>query len=58
MCSLEEVRLGYAHSVFLTYLREASEKGTLANSVAPHQMPQNAASDQSLHCLHQMQEFL
>ena len=24
--------------------------GTLANSADPNQMPQNAASDQSLHC--------
>ena len=33
-------------------------KGTLANSVDPDQTPQNAASDQGLHCLHLVQEFL
>ena len=30
--------------------------GTLANSVDPDQMPQNAASDQGLHCLLKLQE--
>ena len=33
-------------------------KGTLANSVDPDQMPQNAASDQGLRCLHLGKEFL
>ena len=42
----------------LTHLRQASHKsspqikGTLANSIDPDQMLQNAASDQGLHCLH------
>ena len=31
-------------------------KGTWANSVDLHQMPQNVASDQGLHCL--LKEFL
>ena len=40
----------------LTHLSLAScKRGTLANSVDPDQMPQNAASDQGLHCL---QKFL
>ena len=30
--------------------------GTLANSVDPDQTPQNAASDQGLHCLLELQE--
>ena len=30
--------------------------GTLANSADPDQMPQNAASDQGLHCLLKLQE--
>ena len=30
----------------------------MANSEDPDQTPQNAASDQGLHCLHQIQEFL
>ena len=33
-------------------------KGTLANSVDPHQTPQNAASDQGPHRLHYVQKFL
>ena len=34
-------------------------KGTLANSVDPDQTPHhNAASDQGLHCLHYIQDFL
>ena len=32
-------------------------KGTLANSVHPDQTPQNAVSDQGVHCLHYIQEF-
>ena len=44
--------------VSLTHLSQASHKGTLANRVDPDQMPQNAASDQGLHCLHQVQRFL
>ena len=34
------------------------QNGTLAKNVAPDQTPQNEASDQGLHCLHLMQEFL
>ena len=30
----------------------------LTNIVDPDQTPQNAASDQGLHCLHSVQEFL
>ena len=30
----------------------------LAKSVDPDQTPQNASSDQDLHCLHLIQEFL
>ena len=30
-------------------------KGQLANRADPEKMPQNAASDQGLHCLHQIQ---
>ena len=30
--------------------------GTFANSADPDQMPQNAASDQGLHCLLELQE--
>ena len=33
-------------------------KGTLANSVDPDQMPQNAASDHGLHYLRRKSEFL
>ena len=33
-------------------------KGTLANSVDPDQTPQNAASDQGQHCLHNIQECM
>ena len=33
-------------------------KGTLANNLDPDQTPQNAASDQGLHCSHKTQEFL
>ena len=33
-------------------------KGTLTNIADPDQTPQNAASDQGLHCLHYIQEFL
>ena len=33
-------------------------KGTLSNSVDPDQTPQNAASDQGLHCLDLGKEFL
>ena len=29
----------------------------MAKSVDPDQMPQNAASDQGLHCFHQIQGF-
>ena len=36
----------------LTHLSLASHKGTVANNVDPDQTPQNAASDQGLHCLH------
>ena len=32
--------------------------GTLANSVDPDQMPQNAAADQGLHCLLKLHTFL
>ena len=44
-------------SIFVTHLSPASPspiKGTVANlnSVDPDQTPQNAASDQGLHCLH------
>ena len=34
------------------------KKGILANSVVPYQTPLNAASDQGLHCLHQILGFL
>ena len=33
-------------------------KGTLAKSVDPDLTPQNVASDQGLHCLNKVQEFL
>ena len=33
------------------------QKGHLADSVDPDQMPQNVASDQGLHSVHEMQEF-
>ena len=33
-------------------------KGTPANSVDPDQTPQNAASDEGLHCLLYIQKFL
>ena len=36
----------------LTHISLACHKGTEANSVVPDQTPQNAASDQGLHCLH------
>ena len=42
----------------LTRLSLASHKGSLANSVDPDQTPQNAASDQGLHCLQLIREFL
>ena len=32
-------------------------KGTLANSADPDQTPQNAASDQGLHCMHYIQKY-
>ena len=35
----------------LTHLCLVSHKGTLANSMDPDQTPQNAVSDQGLHCL-------
>ena len=34
-----------------------AQKGHLADSVDPDQMPQNVASDQGLHSVHEMQEF-
>ena len=34
------------------------QKEHLANSVDPDQMPLNVASDQGLHCVYEMQEFL
>ena len=42
----------------LTHLRLVSTKGTLANSGDPDQMPQNAASDQGLHCLHLVRVYI
>ena len=30
------------------------QKGHLADRVGPDQIPQNAASDQGLHCVHEM----
>ena len=42
----------------LTHLSLLSPKETLANSVEPDQTPQNAASNQGLHCLHLIKEFL
>ena len=33
-------------------------KGTLANNVDPDQTPHSAASDQGLHCLHQIYNSL
>ena len=42
----------------LTHLRLVSTKGTLANSGDPDHMPQNAASDQGLHCLHLVKKFV
>ena len=33
-------------------------KGTSANSVDPDQIPQYVASDQGLHCLHNIKKFL
>ena len=33
------------------------ERNTFANSVDPDQMPQNAASDQGLHCLSYIQQY-
>ena len=32
--------------------------GLVANGVDPDQTPQNAASDQGLHCLHKPQDIL
>ena len=43
---------------WLTHFRLASHERDLANSVDPDQTPQNAASDQGLHFLHLVQEFL
>ena len=43
--------------VYLTHLTSPIN-GTFANIVDPDQTPQNAASDQCLHCLHYVQEFL
>ena len=51
--------VGYlAQQYHLPTLVWKPQKGYLANSVDPDQMPLNAASDQGLHCLHHMQEFL
>ena len=46
------------HSGILTHICPRPIKGTLANTVDPNQTPQNAASDQGLHCLHWVQKFL
>ena len=35
-----------------------SDREALANSVDPEEMPQNVASNQSLHCLPLIQQFL
>ena len=43
---------------YLTHLSLASHKRDIANSVDPDQTPQNAASDQGVHCLHLVQKFL
>ena len=44
--------------VALAHLCLASHKRDIGNSEDPGQTPQNAASDQGLHCLHKIQEFL
>ena len=50
------LRWGTCHFVGLScdgsYVPGILLKGTLANSVDPDQIPQNATSDQGLHCLH------
>ena len=38
--------------------QERPIKGILANNEDPDKTPQNAASDQGLHSLHKIQEFL
>ena len=45
-------------NVWLTHLCLSSHKRTVGNSVDSDHVSQNAASDQDLHCLHLLHEFL
>ena len=51
------VNLGPVQNIYPIYARRPI-KGTLTNSVDADQTPRSAASDQGLHCLRQLQEFL
>ena len=45
-------KIANERSNVMYFYTTCSIKGTLANNVDPDQTPQNAASDQGLHCLH------
>ena len=50
---LRVVRFDNSYRTYSSY----SDRQTLANSIDPDQTPQNAASDQGLHCLPVIQQF-
>ena len=54
-----QVTIIYSHAILVAVMSEVIRKtwtGKLANSADPDQMPQNAVSDQVLHCLLKLQE--
>ena len=58
--SLNKIRFqGFDKMIFNLFTPSAPKTlGTLTNSVDPDQTAQNTGSDQGLHCLHYIHEFL